>query len=80
MIDTHLLPEEKLKEYNQMLRDVFYTKADDFDQSGRNICKLCFPLVSIQQKAGSGLSALVRHVKAHHENHREVCRFTFDGV
>ena len=65
-------PLEGSKEYNQILRDTFFTKADDFAETGRNICKFCCPTVIIQQKSGSGLSALVRHVKSLHDNHREV--------
>jgi hypothetical protein len=67
-----ILPDESSKEYNQLLRDVYFVKSNDFELSGRHLCHFCSPQVFIKQQSGSGLSALVRHVKAHHEDHREV--------
>ena len=80
-MDTHLLPEEKSKKYNTFSEMYFLQRQmiclTNLVEIFANPTESC-PLVLIQQKAGSGLSALIRHVKAHHENHLEVCRFTFD--
>jgi hypothetical protein len=67
-----ILPEEKSTPYREMLRDLFFTKANDFDASGHYVCKLCCPQILILQRIGTGMSSLTRHVTAFHHNHREV--------
>jgi len=70
------LPPDNSEEYNKLLRDYYFLKHAEFDERGENCgkwkCKVCVTDVLIQQKKGSGLSSLVRHVKSKHTDHRTV--------
>jgi hypothetical protein len=46
-----ILPEEKFTPYREMLMDLFFTKANDFDASGHYVCKLFCPQILILQRA-----------------------------
>ena len=70
-------PADGTGEYNRLLRDCYFTKHADFavedsESFGKWKCNVCLQGVFIQQKPGTGLSSLVRHVKSKHTEHRIV--------
>ena len=78
-------PADNTEEYNKLLRTCYFIKHDEFEVAGSENfgkwkCKVCINDVFILQKTGSGLSSLIRHVKAKHLDHRDVCKTACTGT
>ena len=76
-MDVIEFPADGTEEYNKLLRTCYFIKHDEFEVAdsenfGKWKCNVCIQDVLILQKAGTGLSSLVRHIKSKHSDHRTV--------
>lgn len=80
-MDVIEFPAEDTEQYNKLIRACYFIKHADFEVAesenfGKWKCNVCLQDVFILQKAGTGLTSLVRHVKSKHLDHRSV-RITY---